>query len=241
MNSADDRFYEKYVSTHLTPRKGNATLEEFRVRSGVYQRQLGAFVPAARDARILDGGCGNGSVVWWLRERGYQNVEGVDISAEQIEVAESLGVTGVRCADLRDYLSVSPKAYDAIILRDVLEHVAKEEVMSVLEACRNALKQGGTLILQVPNAESPFFGRVRYGDFTHQSAFCVSSLSQVLHMAGLSHVRFRPVRPAASDLKSLVRLLLWLPIEWVLRAILLVESGKGTKIVTQNIVAAATK
>ena len=39
--------------------------------------------------------------------------------------------------------------------------------------CR-ALKPGGRWILHTANAESPFYGRVRYGDITHEQAFTQS-------------------------------------------------------------------
>jgi len=42
-------------------------------------------LPEDKKAKIIDLGCGNGGFVYWLQQIGYQNAEGIDISAEQIE------------------------------------------------------------------------------------------------------------------------------------------------------------
>ena len=57
-------------------------------------------LPPRRETRILDCGCGYGRMLKALQESGYQNVEGVDCSLEQVQYAQQvLGLQGVICAD----------------------------------------------------------------------------------------------------------------------------------------------
>ena len=93
--------------------------------------------------------------------------------------------------------------------------------------------------MQVPNAESPFFGRIRYGDLTHEIAYCVSSLNQLLRMSGFADVRCFPVRPAGLGFKSCIRFILWRLIEAAMKLCLYSEIGSDGRnsIVTQNIIA----
>jgi 2-polyprenyl-3-methyl-5-hydroxy-6-metoxy-1,4-benzoquinol methylase len=236
-----DRFYHSYVSTHITHRKGEATLDRLRGDFPVWDNHFGGLLPTDRDARILDVGCGHGGLVYWLSQRGYRNAEGIDLSAEQVATAERLGVGNVRQGDITDYLSSRNGSYDALILRDVIEHFSRDEILEILRVARGALRPGGTIIVQVPNAESPFFGRIRYGDFTHEIAFSASSLVQVLQVAGYHRIRLRSTNPVVRSLPSLGRVALWKVVEAFYRLLLFAELGGGTRIVTQGIIAAADR
>ena len=64
------------------------------------------------------------------------------------------------------FLHARPQRFDLVTGLDIVEHFTKDEVLDFLDACREALRPGGRLVLQTPNGESPFGGAVRYGDFT---------------------------------------------------------------------------
>jgi hypothetical protein len=97
------------------------------------------------------------------------------------------------------------------------------------------------IIIQTPNAENPFGGRYRYWIFTHEIAFTRSSLNQLLRVAGFQMVDFYPTGPVPKGIKSLVRFLLWKVIETILRFYMLIETGSGEGIFTQNIICVAKK
>jgi SAM-dependent methyltransferase len=190
---------------------------------------------------IIDIGCGSGSVTWWLQQNGFMNAEGIDISSEQIEEGRRLGVNNIKQADAVEYLKDRQDFYDVIFLRDFLEHFHKDEIIELLDICRKSLKDKGCLIIQTPNAESPFFGRIRYGDLTHEIAFSVSSLSQLLRGAGFNEVQFSSYEPIIVGIKSIIRFLLWKIIEAFYKTLLSIEIGRGKRIVTQNIIAIGIK
>ena len=239
-----DDLYSRYLSTHLRHRKGDPSLEDFKRRAADYRRRLKRLLPSDESIRLIDVGCGSGHLVWWLQNEGYTNAEGIDLSPELIEAAVRLGVRNVKVADLRVYLNEEAKLgkYQAIVLRDVLEHFHRDEILSILELCLGCLSPGGILLLQVPNAESPFFGRIRYGDFTHEVAFTTTSMAQVLDAVGLGNPRFFPVGPLPGlRPKQLARYLVWKCVEGLYKFLLLAELGRGSRIVTQDILAVAAK
>lgn len=235
------RLFERYVSTHTAHRDGPSTLAQFRQRAAYFQQRWRRFFPAERSARILDVGCGNGSLVWWLQQSGYTNAEGIDVSPEQIAEACRLGVRNVSVANLQVYLAEQRGAYAAIVMRDVIEHFTKAEVLEVLDRAHNALQPGGVLIVQVPNAEAPFFGRIRYGDFTHELAFSATSLQQIFAIAGFRSLSLYPTEPAVTSLRSALRYPLWLLVAALYQLLLFAELGPGKRIVTQGIIAIAAR
>jgi 2-polyprenyl-3-methyl-5-hydroxy-6-metoxy-1,4-benzoquinol methylase len=235
--SVKNRFYESYATTHTLHRKGRPTARSFAAKAGAWDARLGSVLPADRTARIVDVGCGSGSVVWWLQSRGFTSAEGIDVSAEQVQLARDAGVENVEVADLRPWLLDRHGAYDLIFLRDVLEHFDREQAVGLLELIRGALSPHGRVVIQVPNAESPLFGRVRYGDCTHELAFTPSSLAQLFGVVGFEIDRLLPVPPVVPRPRVLHRFLLWKLVEAVYRVIGYAEGAPYARVVTQNIIA----
>jgi SAM-dependent methyltransferase len=234
-----ERLYATYLADHLTPRKGGASLEALHAREARWDKTLRRFLPQDRGAMVADLGCGYGSVVWWLQQRGYANAGGVDVSQDQIEQGARLGVRNLQQGDVLDFLRTATGRYDLLIARDLFEHLSKEDTLEGLALCREALRPGGALLLQVPNGESPFAGRIIYGDFTHETAFTQASLSQVLRAAGFDGVTCYPVRPVVYGVKSWLRSVAWRVVEAALIAAVVAEVGPVRPIVTQNLLAVA--
>lgn len=68
-----------------------ATQRDTLVRlSPWYAEFLKAWLPAAKDCRILDLPCGAGNILFALKELGYTNVRGVDLDPGQVQVARQL-------------------------------------------------------------------------------------------------------------------------------------------------------
>lgn len=234
-------FYRAYASTHTIPRKGHLSADRLAYSAGQWDAQIRPLLPEDKATRILDAGCGDGGIMWWLRRTGYANVEGVEVGEEQVEIARGLDVGPVHAGDVIPFLEAHPDTYGAVILRNVLEHFEKADVLVLLRAAHRALASRGRLILQVPNAESPFFGRVRYGDFTHGLAFSTSSLSQVLAVTGFRDPVFHPVRTHFAGLRGLPRRLVWRIVEAFYRGLLTAELGAGRYIVTQDVLVRAER
>lgn len=88
-----------------------------------------------------------------------------------------------------------PRGYGAVLAADTLEHLDDPEGM--LRMIREALPEGGLLLLSVPNVANFYvrlnllFGRFPYADRgildrTHRYFFTASSLREMVHRAGFA-------------------------------------------------------
>jgi 2-polyprenyl-6-hydroxyphenyl methylase/3-demethylubiquinone-9 3-methyltransferase len=108
--------------------------------------------------RILDGGCGRGFYLNFLRAACEAELWGVEFDAEIAAKAARAhagrrGIHVVR-ADL-ERLPFAAARFDKAILSEVLEHVNDD--VAVLDAVAGALKPGGLIAITVPNADYPFW------------------------------------------------------------------------------------
>jgi len=225
MTTYRDRIYEKYSSGFQDKGPVFDTVAARRWGKG-YDWYFRNWLPADKDAHIVDLACGAGSLLHFFRERGYSNVAGVDISPEQ--VALSRQVTGVVTQDnVLHFLQTHENMFHLITALDLVEHFHKEEVLTLLDSCYAALRPGGRLILQTPNAETPRAASVRYGDFTHEVCFQSNSLSRLMCLTGFLNVEGReqgPV-PEGYSTASTIRYILWLLIRLSLQLYNIVETG----------------
>ncbi len=188
MSDLRTRIYGHYVHARgesLAP----ATVDGFAPRASSLRRMIREHFPADRSASILDLGCGHGALVYFLRQAGYRNVLGVDVSPEQVAEASRLGIEGIREGDLLETLRNLPDHFqDIVIAFDVIEYFTKDELLSFVDEVFRVLKPGGRWLIHAPNGESPFVGTIRYGDMIHEQAFTRGSLSQLLFSSGFLRV-----------------------------------------------------
>jgi 2-polyprenyl-3-methyl-5-hydroxy-6-metoxy-1,4-benzoquinol methylase len=229
-----EALYLQYVADH------QGVLPEAANRPRMAQDVL-AHLPAPRDTRILDVGCGQGMLVRFLLGQGYSEVRGIDVSAEQVALAHDLGTPAVEVGDLFAFSADNPGAFDAVVALDVVEHFDRADVQDVFSALGRLLRPGGMLILRTPNGGSPYSGRYQFSDLTHGVIYTDRSLEQVCAATGFEAVRVYPVRPAGSGGLQRVRRVLWRAIEAAFVVPLIVETGRVRgHIVTQNLVCTAT-
>ncbi len=112
--------------------------------------------------RCLEIGCGNGTFTGMAENDGI-DIRGIEISPEAVEAAHTQGISCISTGTIEDTVA-SGETYDSVILFHVLEHlVDPREFMSNLS---RVIREGGTLILQVPNCSSwqaRLFGKRWYG------------------------------------------------------------------------------
>ncbi len=226
------RIYNQYASKFQ--KVPSVFDEKEAIRWGrAYDTYLGKWLPKHKSAAILDLGCGGGKLLHFLKGRGYVNIQGIDVSPEQVSLARQV-TDNVIEGDAIDFLKEQKKRYDLITGLDIIEHFKKEEVLLFLDACYSALKGGGRLILQTPNAESPWGAMHRYNDLTHELAFNPFLLEKLLTLAGFSEIDTREAGPVVHGLISFTRNLLWKIIRICLLIWNLAETGsKGSGIYTR--------
>jgi hypothetical protein len=153
------------------------------------------------------------------------------VSAQQIQVAQTIGIEGLREGDLLEAISsVADLSPDAVVTIDVIEHLQKSELLDLVDEVLRVLQPRGRWIIHAPNSGSPFCSRVRYGDFTHKLAFTRESLSQLLLSSGFGRVVCYEDGPVAHGVSRTARWLLWRGIRVLLRLWLAVETGERTRL-----------
>ncbi len=95
-----------------------------------------------KDAAIVDLACSGGKLLYFLKDRGYTQVSGVDISSSQVQLAKQV-LPSVIEANVLDYLETHLDAFDLIVGLDIIEHFYKDEVLRFLDGRYVALKPGG--------------------------------------------------------------------------------------------------
>jgi cyclopropane fatty-acyl-phospholipid synthase-like methyltransferase len=172
-----------------------------------------------------------------LQAAGYQNISGVDVSPECVRHARAV-TPSVAHGDVLEFLQNVRNSYDLITAIDIIEHLTKDEIVSLFDSIHRALRPGGTFIIQTVNGESPWSGALRYADFTHEFAFTQRSLGQLAEVCGFGGMEVRECGPFAHGLLSLVRLAAWKSLRLTLLAWNLVETGDaGSGVYTRVILA----
>jgi SAM-dependent methyltransferase len=233
LSAVRDRLYESYASQHSGRGPGDAA-------AVIYRRDIRPLLPPPSAGPVIDIGCGSGQLVRCLLADGY-DAFGIDISPEQVALAQADGLRQVRQGDHRQLLREYADQVAAVTATDLLEHLTKPEVLATFDTVAAALAPGGRFVARVPNAVSPFGGYTRYGDFTHETWYTAPSVRQLAAAAGFSAVEVIGCPPAAHGLISAARATLWKPVSGLFKLALAVETGtvRG-HIVTQNLTFAAT-
>jgi len=201
------------------------------------------FVGSDKNIKVLDVGCGCGQLLYMLKEKGYVNIEGVDLGHQQVEITKKLGLKAERISELSEYLDARKGTWDVILMTQVIEHFTKDKMLPYLSSVRMALKTGGKAIIAVPNMALASGLIQRYNDFTHEIGFTERSLHQVLRVAGFSDIRIHGGR---LSFKPRLKFLIWLLLRniWfkILGFIYLLEKGVDRpRIISRHLIAVAKK
>jgi methionine biosynthesis protein MetW len=159
-------------------------------------------------ARVLDVGCGTGSLSRILGEARNARVVGVEPDPERAQLAAERGVE-VHVGFLDDDLIREIGPFDLVLLTDVLEHLPNPQEMLLLS--RKALEPQGGVIVSVPNVAHwsvrsyLLRGRFEYQplgimDATHLRWFTAASLRSLLASSGFNVIEYRAA--AGLDLRD---------------------------------------
>jgi 2-polyprenyl-3-methyl-5-hydroxy-6-metoxy-1,4-benzoquinol methylase len=235
------RLYKGYVSSGQAANDlGNR--REFKDKDYPYLVKLiRTYVPHDHSVRIADLACGHGALLFCLKQLGYSNIQGIDISEQQVKLAHEMGMTEIQCRDIVAFLKQERDSLDVIFMMDILEHLKKDELINLLDDVNQALRVGGTVIIHVPNAEGIHGMRIRYGDLTHENCFTSQSIRQALQTCGFQNVVCAEDMPIVHGATSLVRHILWRLLTVVPRVLLSAETGVTRHILSQNLLAVAQK
>ena len=147
-------------------------------------------------ARVLDVGCGTGSISSLIAAECQARVVGIEPDPDRADACRARGLNVV-CGYLDDETAELLGEFDVILFADVLEHVA--DPASLLERAARCLTPTGEILVSVPNVAhwtvrlDILRGKFDYSsigimDATHLRWFTSRTISRVLAAAGLSIV-----------------------------------------------------
>lgn len=238
-----EELYNHYVSARSSAGLGDAEfLLNIERRKPFLNQVIKKHFPPDLKAKIVELGCGCGSLLYFSKKAGYQNLLGCDVSREQIDLSKKLGLTEIVMQDAMSAICLyEDQSIDVVISFDVIEHMTKTESLTLSREVFRVLKPNGKWIVHTVNAESPFFGRIRYGDFTHEIAFTKESIKQLFSVAGFKDVACYEDEPSCHGVKSFIRYLLWKVFRSVFRVVLAAETGEKNGIFSQNFLVVAVR
>jgi 2-polyprenyl-3-methyl-5-hydroxy-6-metoxy-1,4-benzoquinol methylase len=236
-----DRLYSAYVSSNQVTDLHLEVDEQFASRRPYIQMVIRERFPVDKSIRILDLGCGSGAFLYFLQNAGYQNIQGVDVSTEQVALAARFGIS-VEHDEIAGYLAkLKDEIVDVVLLMDVLEHFCRQELLDLLDGVYRVVRPGGKCIAHVPNASGLYGMQVRYGDLTHELAFTPKSVQQAFATVGFCNIQCYEDQPVVHGFVSGFRSFIWKVGTIPSRLLLSAETGGRSFILSQNMLVTAIK
>jgi SAM-dependent methyltransferase len=163
-----------------------------------------------RSNELLDVGCGTG----WLADH-FEHYTGVDGSDDAVAEAQRRG-RNVSRGDLDEPLPFEDASFDAVVMKDVLEHVG--DPVALVREVRRVLRPGGLVFASSPDAQ-----RWVWDDYTHRRPFTRKSYRLLFRDQGLDVERagYESVAPGTGIVSGMLpgkrrpgilRAAAWLPI-----------------------------
>ncbi|MCX6007719.1 MAG: class I SAM-dependent methyltransferase [Chloroflexi bacterium] len=131
--------------------QGGQETEYDLIRFQAMSEAISPFLPSS-NAHLLDIGCATGRLLASFKEKGYNNVIGLDPSPVCARAAQRLYGIRVLTGSLSNITEVmaAELPLDCVILSGVLEHI--RDVEQALLRIRGLLAEGGLLFIEVPDA-----------------------------------------------------------------------------------------
>jgi len=195
-----DRMYDQRWSDDWIAREFEAEYKD-----GIFAGILGSLARRLDGSRrrLLDVGAHAGRFVAVARQAGWR-AEGVELNPRTAAYAARRTGATIRTVNVHD-AALEPRAYDAVTITDVLEHIPQP--LGVLARAADLLAPGGWLAVKVPCGPSQLLKetwrghlRPRYrptvaDNLVHVSHFSVVSLRLALERAGFSSITIEPGVP----------------------------------------------
>ena len=133
-----------------------------------------------KSAKIVDIGCGSGDLLVYLKQKGYQNLYGIDPSKESVEHLKAQGIEGA-VGNIFEPVAEWKGSLDVVISTMVIEHIY--DLNAYIRNLKQYLSDKGLLIIDAPAVEgfpkymAPF---PNYFNHEHINYFGLNSLDKLL-------------------------------------------------------------
>ncbi len=194
-----------------------------------------------KDEPVFEAGAGHGNFIAYLKGKGFTCIQGADLASSLVDSARRDG-HDVILGNALEILAAKPDGtLGAIVAIDVVEHLTKSELVSLLNQSMRCLRPGGTLLIQTVNGQGLFPGQIMYGDFSHVTILNPSSLGQLLSATGFCDPVFKESVYFGYGKKAFLRRHLWRAIKSAANLCRWAEAGKRQEIWSENMICTAKK
>ena len=190
-----DRLSEFYPPGYWWQEGGKISFLEKAYREWVVRSDQLRFVLSlfpAREARLLDIGCGSGTFVKLALQAGF-DAYGLEKSEEAVRIGQDHAAGRIFQGTEQNLIARGEK-FDILTLFHALEHMT--DPFRYLKDIQKLLRTPGRVIIQVPNVQSlqaKLFGSRWYGLDCPRHVYNYSTFS-VLHLLGRAGYRIQRVR-----------------------------------------------
>lgn len=228
----DKELYDNYLSTGQVGRV--ASISSNNLYCDYLYRNF--FQNVSKQDNILDLACGYGEVVYFFENKGFENIRGIEISSELVNLSKELGVKNVVEGDIYEYLNnVADKSIKVFVMKDIIEHFEVDDLTGLLKLIKTKLKDDGFIIGHVPNGSGIFGMLIKYNDLTHKVAYTIKSLEQLARICGFTKVSVFEDKPLTKGLKGIFRKIAWKCLKFPFKLVYYVETGNRNILLSQNI------
>jgi SAM-dependent methyltransferase len=182
-----DAYGDDYLAYELANEAAFLELQQLALRDAGFEaleRELTAAAGTERP-RVLDVGCATGTLLRWLRDRGWQTT-GVEISPSAVYARAERGLD-VRSLPLEEN-HFPPDSVDLVLASHLIEHL--NDPAAFVREARRVLRGGGYFLVTTPNIGGfqarLFGGGWRSAIFDHLYLFSRRTLKALLVDAGFA-------------------------------------------------------
>lgn len=103
-----------------------------------------------KELSIIDAGCGTGGLISFLRERGYKDIKGFDISETAVQICRNKGLDVFKGSlnSVTEYFD--EQSADVLISNDTFYFFTFEDQREITDAVSRLLRKDGLLIINIP-------------------------------------------------------------------------------------------
>lgn len=137
--------------------------------------------------RVLDIGCGDGTFLELVRERGARGV-GLDLDPLKVAECRAKGLD-VRESRVQD-MSWDEEPVDFVAMIQIIEHMDTADALSLLDAVWRRLSPSGRVFIVTPNFANPFVAHSNFWlDITHVRPYPEALLRTMCDCLGFPYVQ----------------------------------------------------
>lgn len=103
-----------------------------------------------RNIKMIDAGCGTGGLITFMKNQGYVNMDGFDVSDTAVQICKKRNIDAFK-GDLREISKYYMDNHaDVVISNDTLYFLDMKEQRKLTDQICNLLKRDGLLITNIP-------------------------------------------------------------------------------------------